>query len=221
MSQQEKGKLRLMVLDVGACALVALASQGFAADDKMMMEKPAAGMGMEKAMSPEEKAMMEKMTAFMTPAENHKVLDAIVGNWDFVIKSWMSADAKPEESTGTAEIVWTLDGHFTKETVKSTMMGKPFEGMGFIGYDNLKKEYESVWIDSMSTSIMKSSGQYDTAAKTLSSKGTFTCPMVGGDRASREVMTMVDADHFNYEMHSPGMDGKEFKMMEIKYTRKK
>jgi hypothetical protein len=36
-------------------------------------------------------------------------------------------------------------------------MGMPFEGLGYTGYDNVKKQYFGTWIDSMSTGIMTSS----------------------------------------------------------------
>ncbi len=214
----KKSNRKLLVV-LGIAAAVGIAGTGFAADDmKAKAATPAAG---EKAMTPEEQEMMKKFQEFSTPGENHHVLDPLIGKWDFSIKSWMSADAPPEESTGTSEIAWDLDGHFVKQTVSGSMMGKPFNGMGFIGYDNLKKEYESIWIDNMSTGMMKGSGKWDAAAKALTSSGTFSCPLVGGDRTSREVTTIVDADHFTHEMYSPGADGKEFKMMEIRYTRAK
>ena len=150
MTQSNWKWMRLAGILAGVWTLGGFTGISFAAED---MKAPAAaeGAAVQKTMSPQEQEMMKKMQEFMTPGENHRVLDALVGNWDFTIKSWMSVDAPPEESTGTSQIVWDLDGHFLKETVQGSMMGKPFSGLGYVGYDNLKKEYESIWLDNMST----------------------------------------------------------------------
>jgi hypothetical protein len=45
--------------------------------------------------------------------------------------------------------------------------------------------------------------------------------MTGKSLPMKEVMTLVDADHHNFEMWMTGPDGKMMKTMEIQYTRKK
>jgi hypothetical protein len=165
-------------------------------------------------------AMMEKLKEFATPNENHKVLGTLVGNWDNTVKSWMSPDAKPEESKGTSEIDWIMGGRFVEQEVKGTFMGQPFEGIGIIGYDNEKKQYQSIWIDNMGTGITTGSGNYDPSTKTLTDQGTFSCP-AEGQKSYRGVTKIIDQDNFTYEMFMAGPDGKEFRAMEIVYTRKK
>jgi hypothetical protein len=165
-------------------------------------------------------AMMEKYKEFSTPNENHKVLDPLVGDWDYSIKWWMSPDAKPEESKGTSNIKWIMGGRFIEQKVEGTSMGQPFEGVGLIGYDNEKKQYQSIWIDNMGTGIMKGSGNYDSSTKTLTDQGKFSCP-AEGEKSYRGVLKMIDNDNFTYEWYMPGPDGNEFRAMEIVYTRKK
>jgi hypothetical protein len=165
-------------------------------------------------------AMMEKWKEFSTPNENHKVLDPLVGDWDYSIKWWMSPDVKPEESKGTSNIKWIMGGRFIEQAVEGTSMGQPFEGMGLMGYDNEKKQYQSIWIDNMGTGMMKGSGNYDPNTKTLTDQGTFSCP-AEGEKSYRGVLKMIDNDNFTYEWYMPGPDGKEFRAMEIVYTRKK
>jgi Protein of unknown function (DUF1579) len=165
-------------------------------------------------------AMMEKYKEFSTPNENHKVLDTLVGDWDYTIKWWMSPDSKPEESKGTSKVEWIMGGRFIEQEVEGTSMGQPFEGMGIMGYDNEKKQYQSVWIDNMGTGIMTGSGNYDPNTKTLTDHGTFSCP-AEGEKSYRGVLKMIDNDNFTYEWHMAGPDGKEFRAMEIVYTRTK
>jgi hypothetical protein len=165
-------------------------------------------------------AMMAKWQEMSTPNENHKALDVLVGHWDHSLKWWMSPDAPPDESTGTTQTTWILGGRFIKHMAQGTSMGQPFEGMGIIGYDNGKKEYNMVWIDNMGTGFMTASGQYDPASKTFTEKGQISCP-IKGQMPFRGVTKIIDNDHYTYELYAPGEDGKEFRSMEIRYTRSK
>ncbi len=174
----------------------------------------------QKASEHDHDAMMEKLKEFSTPNENHKVLGTLVGNWNNTVKSWMSPGANPEETKGTSEIDWIMGGRFIEQAVKGTFMGQPFEGIGIMGYDNEKKQYQSVWIDNMGTGITTGSGNYDPNTKTLTDQGTFSCP-AEGQKSYRGVTKIIDQDNFTYEMFMAGPDGKEFRAMEIVYTRKK
>ncbi len=99
-------------------------------------------------------------------------------------------------------------------------MGEQFEGLGFTGFDNIKGEYVSTWLDSMATGIMTVSGHYDAAKKTLSQSGANSCPLTGEKaRPGRSEWTVTDSDHTVYTSYMNGPDGKEFKGMAINYTR--
>jgi hypothetical protein len=169
--------------------------------------------------------MMAKMKEFTTPGENHKVLDYFKGDWDYSMKFWMDPNSAPEETTGTAEYKWILDGRFVQGAVHGTSMGQPFEGLEILGYDNAKKEYRTIWLDSMGTGIMSASATYDATAKTFTEKGSHSCPLEKtGEKNYRAVLTMTDDDHFKYEFYTtpPGEPtASEFKAMEINYTKKK
>ncbi len=180
--------------------------------DKMMDKGSMPGM---------DEATMAKMKEFSTPGEGHRVLDPLVGQWQYAMKWWMTADATPQESTGSSQAKWILDGHFLQEDVTGMSMGQPFTGMGVTGYDNLKKKYDSIWLDNMGTGMMISDGSYDAANKTLTFKGTFSCPIENGPRTSRGVLKITGDDSHTYEMYMTDKDGKEFKAMEITYTRMK
>ena len=207
-----KGFLFLVIFTVfGFIAMVATGKTGEEPKEKQESVKQKAS---------EHDAMMEKWKEYSTPNENHKVLGTLVGEWNHTVKWWMSPDAKPEESKGTSEIEWIMGGRFIQHEVEGTSMGQPFEGMGVMGYDNEKKQYQSVWIDNMGTGIMRGSGNYDPKTKTLTDEGTFSCP-AEGEKSYRGVTKIIDKDHFTYEMYMAGPDGKEFRAMEIVYTRKK
>ena len=58
-------------------------------------------------------------------------------------------------------------------------------------------------------------------AKKCTYKGTMPDAVAGKAVPVTEIVTYTDDDHFSFEMHGPGPGGKNFKMMEIVYTRAK
>ena len=171
-------------------------------------------------MSPEEKAMMEKWNAFMTPGEEHKLLARREGSWTMHVTMWMAPGAPPESSDGTSESRMILGGRYLEDVSTSTFNGMPFEGRGISGFDNVKKKYVFAWIDNMGTGIMVGEGTYDPKTKTYSSVATVTDPMTGKVKTVRGKDTMIDADNWKSEMFDKAPDGKEFKTMEIVYKKK-
>ncbi len=170
---------------------------------------------------PQQAAMMKKWEAYATPNENHEVLGQMVGEWEHEIKWWMSPDQDPDVSTGQSRISWILGQRFIQHDVDGKSMGMPFTGMGITGYDNGKQVYNSIWLDSMSTGMMKGKGQYNSDMNTLTEEGIFTCPLEG-QKSFRAVTTFIDDDHFRYEMFTNAMGtSDEYRSMEISYTRKK
>jgi hypothetical protein len=169
----------------------------------------------------EQEALMQKMKERTSPTEAHKALEPLAGEWTYAAKFWMLPEGKPEETTGTSQNTMIFGGRFLKQETKGTWMNEPFEGIGYTGYDNIKAEYESVWLDSMATGLMTSSGQYDAATKMLRLSGANSCPLTGEKaRPGRSELTITDNDHHTYAFYMAGPDGKEFKMMEIVYQRK-
>ena len=165
-------------------------------------------------------AMMKAMMDAGTPGPAHKALDTMTGTWDVTVKSWMAPGTDPMVSTGTAESKWVMDGRYVEQRFLGDFMGMKFNGLGYTGYDNVKKQYFSTWMDSMSTGMMVS-WSTGVSGNTMTFKGTYADPMTGKDVMCDQKLIVVDNDHTTYEMWSPGPDGKLFKMMEIAYSRKK
>ena len=166
-------------------------------------------------------AMMEAMMKAGIPGDAHKKLDGMVGNWDTKITLWMMPGVPPMSSTGTSTNAWVMGGRYLEQRFKGEFAGMPFEGVGYSGYDNVKKQYWGTWMDNMSTSMMTSTGNVSADGKTWEFTATMTDPMTGKDSTAKEKVTIVDADHHTMEMWVAGPDGKMFKNMEIAYSRKK
>jgi hypothetical protein len=173
------------------------------------------------ASAPKDDPRMQKMMELGTPGPAHRMLDGMIGNWQAEVKHWMEPGGQAETSTGTSSAKWILDDHYVESTFTGDMMGMPFEGRGVCGYDNIKKKYFSTWFDSMATGFMVSEGTFDPSTKTFTYTGQAPDCFSGKYVAMRSIVKMVDADHMTMEMYGPGPDGKEFKNMEIAYTRTK
>lgn len=162
-------------------------------------------------------ALMQKNGA---PNDTHKLLEQGVGRWTHTIRSWMKPDDSPMQSQGTSENTMVLGGRFLRQEAKGTWNGQLFEGLGYTGYDSIRGEFQSIWMDNMTTGMMIGSGSYDAPSKTISQSGRFSCPMTG-DKAMwyRSEWKIMDNDNQTYTMYTKTADGKEFKSMEIVYRR--
>lgn len=163
---------------------------------------------------------MKNWMAYATPGDMHKVLAEEVGSWTTEVTSWMAEGAPPSTSKGEAQFKMVMGGRYLQVMFKGDMGGMPFEGMGTSGYDNSKKVFMSTWIDNMGTGMMSMEGTYDAASKKMESKGKAVDPTNNTECSMREIVTHTDAKHMTMEMFTTPQGGKEFKTMEIKYTKK-
>jgi hypothetical protein len=170
------------------------------------------------SLSPEE--MHRKWVEAGTPSDAHKQLQPFVGTWHTKTTHWMSPDAPPERSEGTATAKWLYDGRFLQEDYKGKMMGRPFNGMSLVGYNNVTGKYFTTWVDSMSTGLMTSEGDYNAEAREFTYTGSYVCPVAGKKEAKFKNRIVSDTQHI-FEMYDTDPNGKEFKALEIVYTKKK
>ncbi|MEJ5960800.1 DUF1579 domain-containing protein [Pedobacter immunditicola] len=166
----------------------------------------------------QDEAMMKAWEKYMTPGDVHSMIAKSDGIWNADISMWMKPGAPPEKSTTVCENKMILGGRYQQSLHKGTVMGKPFEGMSLLAYDNAKKTFISSWIDNMGTGLMYMEGTWDEATKTINFKGTSVDPATGKDMEIREVFKLVDDNNQIMEMYCT-MDGKEMKTMEIKFSR--
>ncbi len=169
-------------------------------------------------MTPEQQATMEAYQKAGTPGEQHKTLAATAGTYSIKTKSWEAPGGAAMEETGTATRTMTLDGRVLVEEVDSKMMGAPFIGHGMMGYDNVSGKYWSTWNDSMSTGIMVSQGKCD-AKHNCTFTGSWNDAVKKAPVKARMTTRWTSPTTEVFEMFGPAKDGKEFKMMEITYTK--
>jgi hypothetical protein len=162
---------------------------------------------------------MKAMMAYSTPGEIHKMLAQSAGDWKATVTMWTQPGASPMVSTAEARNEMILGGRYLQGRNTGNFMGMPFEGISVTGYDNAKKQFVNSWIDNMGTGMMYMTGTWDAATRSIHFSGSMVDPMSGKDIPVREVWKLVDDSTQVLEMYS-SVDGKDFKNMEIKYTRK-
>jgi hypothetical protein len=185
----------------------------------VLLALPAQGRAQQPEMTAEQKAEMEAYMKAGTPGAPHKAMAATAGTYDVKARSWQAAGAPPMEETGSATRSMALDGRVLVEEFKGSMMGMPFTGHGMRGYDNVTGKHWATWMDSMSTGLMMSQGTCD-AKNVCTFTGTWNDPVKKGPVTSRMTSRWTSPTTEVFEMYGPGKDGKEFKMMELTYTKK-
>lgn len=170
------------------------------------------------SMSPEE--MQAAWTSYMTPGQNHKLLEPMVGTFRTTVKSRMSPDAPWEESTGSCTNRWIFDGRFLETSYQGSTAGMSFEGRGLTGYDNAAQEFVSFWSDSMSTGLMPiSHGSVDATGKVFTYTREMDDPITGVHTKMREVTTVESSKSHRMEWYCHPDDGDEYHMMTIQFAR--
>jgi len=171
-------------------------------------------------LDPKMEEMMKKAEAASTPGPAHQALDPLFGNWNAEVKMWMAPDGPPMTSKGTSKNTWALKGRYVQQEFSGDFLGKPFQGIGFTGYDNVRQKYRSVWLDDMSTSMVTSEGDADAGAKVIKFGGNYACAMTGEkNKETTQIYRILSRDKHVFEMHDPAR-GANSKAMEITYTRK-
>jgi hypothetical protein len=89
------------------------------------------------------------------------------------------------------------------------------KGQGLIGYDNAKKVFTSVWVDTLTTSMMTGAGKYDPKANAINETGQFTNPLTGAESRFRSELQFTDDDDYKRTIFAVGKSGKETKLMEF------
>ena len=162
--------------------------------------------------------MMKKWQDYMTPGPVHKAFEKNCGTWKADITQYMGGQEMKAEGKAVFEMI--LGGRYMKSSFNSTIMGMPMEGFGLDAFDNITKEYISIWLDNMGTGVMHMKGKIDPATNKLTYLGKMVDPMTGKETTVKTVTTQADDNKMLFDMFT--VDGtQETKNMSIVYTRVK
>ncbi len=164
---------------------------------------------------------MNAMMAAATPGPMQAWLCADLGTWSGECKMWMTPEGEPMVCTSNYVQTSLLGGRFVHQVSKSDMgaMGI-FEGVGTVGYDNAKGEFQGWWVDSMGTGMSYGTGSLSPDEKVLTLNYGFFCPMQKKQCNFRQTVTRNDDGSRTMRMFANfPKTGKEYMMMETIYKR--
>lgn len=171
--------------------------------------------------TPEEiKQMMDEQSK---RAPQHDNLKPLVGTFEAEMNFLMEPGGKPDVSHGTTTNKWILGEKFVQMDFKGDVMAYgvkyPFQGMGVLGFDKLTGEYNMMWVDSLSTTMIAATGKAGENPKEISATDTVMSMM--GEAETKHVYKIESNDKHTLEFWQsmPGMD-EMMKIGWINYTRK-
>lgn len=150
---------------------------------------------------------------FPKPGPEHEELKELVGEWDAVM------DLGGQKSKATATYKSICGGMWIASDFKGDFGGLPYQGHGLDGYDQAKRKYVSIWVDSMSTAPMQLEGNYDSESKMLVMTGTSTGPD-GQPQKVKTTTEMKDENHMTFKLYMVE-SGDQNPMFTIEYSRRK
>jgi hypothetical protein len=193
------------------------------AEEKAKTEAEAAAAKDKTTTPPSQEELTAAMIKLASPGPEHAALNPLAGSWKTTVKSFFGPAgpvSQPQVTEGTCDRNWAMGGRYLVSSYKGAFNGMPFEGMEVLGYDNMKKQYVSSWMDNMGTGIMQSwGGAMDPATKSFTLTGSAPDPS-GKEMTMREVTNIVDGNTYTMTMFAT-MGAQEQKVMEITYTRVK
>ncbi len=113
------------------------------------------------AVSADHHASSEHAMPPMGAPEEMKQIAAMAGDYDVVFSYKMDPMADEwTETTATATFTNVLDGAAQQMTFDGEMLGMPFAGIGMVTYDRETKQFQNMWVDSMSARISVYTGNF-------------------------------------------------------------
>src|SRR5260221_7140477 len=106
--------------------------------------------------------------AAQKPAPEYALLKRDEGVWNATIQMAPEPGGEAEVSNGVETNVIGPGGLWLITDFKGQLMGKPFQGHGILGYDEAKKKFLRVWVDSTQAVLFPPAGRHHPGPPPLS-----------------------------------------------------
>lgn len=147
------------------------------------------------------------------PGKEHDLLKQWVGTWDAEVA------IMGQTSRGVEVCQMECGGFWLTTDHQGTVMGGPFQGKGFSGFDPAKQNYVFAWIDSTGAPMSVASGTFSADGKTFTAVADG-CDMAGQPARFEHVTTFHDARTRSFEICQILDGGRRESQMKIRYARR-
>jgi len=155
----------------------------------------------------------------VAPDREHRLLASLAGKWDVKQSLWVVPEGPPKRDDGVADLAMVLSGRHLRQTLHIAD-GTNFEGLSYIGYDNAARRFFSTWMDVNFPGLVVAYGGLDSGANAITLRGTMASMQERDPVPVREVLTIVDPDHFRYEFFETH-GGTEALAVRLDYARRR
>jgi len=132
---------------------------------------------------------------------------------------WVAAGKPPQIDRGSAVVSPVLGGSRLRQELHIDAKDKPFDGLGYFGYDNATREYYSTWMDINFPGLIVATGGFDAASARYTFRAMVPDSTKPGTQIPlREVLHVIDANHFMYEYYEDRGKG-EALAVRLEYVR--
>jgi hypothetical protein len=147
----------------------------------------------------------------------HEALAGLVGQWSVRQSFWSMPGRLPKIDQGSADFSMVLKRQHLRQVLRIAD-GTGFEGLGYMGYDNNSGQFFSTWMDVNFPGLVVARGAFDPRSRSYVLHGNMSGSEPGTSIPVREVMTMIDRNHFTYEYYETRR-GSESLAVKLEYSR--
>lgn len=166
-------------------------------------------------------AIVKALDNAMDPGEGQKRLEFMVGTFDVKVLVWLDPSQPPFESMAVGVGTWVLGHRYVQIMQSGFVMGEPWNGIGYAGFDNVQGKYVVCYIDSGSTGMEWYTGAMDPDGKSAKLTATTYNEFTRKPTPVEMRLSITpDGNHLT-ELWEADPSGKMSKIMELQYRRKK
>ena len=159
---------------------------------------------------------MPSTNAAAVVGDAHRRLATLAGLWRVKQSLWLADKQAPQVDFGTALFTTVLGGRHLQQDLRIASRA-PFQGLGYIGYDNATGRYYTSWMDINFTDVLLLHGEHDVRTNTYRFEGEM--PGEDGQRIpTREELQVLDDNHLVVRFYETRR-GRESLVVELEYER--
>lgn len=147
----------------------------------------------------------------------HRQLARLAGDWQVTQSLWMQAGQAAQVNAGTAHFAMVLGGRHLRQDLRIDSH-PAFQGLGYIGYDNTARRYDSSWMDLNFTGLLLLHGDYDPRHATYRFRGEMQDAQ-GHAVPTRQELQVLDGRHL-VARYFEGAGADERLVVQLEYSRR-